>query len=67
MMDVKLTSVWTTPLKLDKIRKAAAGTGSDEFALKVKDLVLLKSSRLSVQPVKACEWEAILALRDEVV
>jgi predicted RNA-binding protein with PUA-like domain len=64
MMDVKLTSVWTTPLTLATIRKAAAGSGSDEFALKLKDLVLLKSSRLSIQPVKACEWEAILGLRD---
>ena len=64
MMDVRLTSVWTTPLKLVTIRKAAAGAESDEFASKIKDLALLKSSRLSVQPVTASEWEALVGLRD---
>jgi hypothetical protein len=64
MVDVHLTALWETPLKLEQIRKAAKGT--DEIALQIKELVLLKSSRLSIQPLQQCEWEGIKNLHDEM-
>jgi predicted RNA-binding protein with PUA-like domain len=67
MVDVHLTALWKTPLRLDQIRKAAVGAKeADEISLQIKDMVLLKSSRLSVQPLKRCEWEGIIALHDKV-
>lgn len=64
MVDVKLSSIWSQTLKLDVIKKATGG--SDEIAQKLKDLVLLKNTRLSVQPLQACEWEGIITLRDSL-
>ena len=53
MVDLKLEQVLPRPLTLDALRAVAA----------LKDMVLLqKGSRLSVQPVRKAEFEAILKL-----
>jgi predicted RNA-binding protein with PUA-like domain len=45
-VDVKAVEALKTPVTLDAIRAEA----------KLKDMVLVKNSRLSVQPVTAAEW-----------
>lgn len=65
MVDVKLCCIWDNTLKLDVIKKAVGG--SNEISQKLKDLVLVKNTRLSVQPLQQCEWEGILALRDSLM
>jgi predicted RNA-binding protein with PUA-like domain len=49
---IKLDRVFAHPLPLDDLRKAPA----------LAKMVLLQRSRLSVQPVTATEWQAILAM-----
>lgn len=51
---VKLDRVFARPLPLDELRRVPA----------LKDMVLFKRSRLSVQPVTSAEWRAILKLAD---
>lgn len=53
MVDIRLTRRFTVPLSLDRLRQ--------EPQLKQMEL-LRKGSRLSVQPVRLKEWEAILRL-----
>ncbi len=52
MVDVKLDRVFPRPLPLDELRRVPALAG----------MVLFRRSRLSVQPVTAAEWRAILHL-----
>ena len=53
MVDIRFKEKFTRPLPLDDLRDAAA----------LRDMVLLRrGSRLSVQPVTAAEWKAIVAL-----
>ena len=53
MVDIKFKEKFTRFLPLEELRATAA----------LKDMVLLrKGSRLSVQPVTAAEWKAIVAL-----
>ncbi|MEK7744648.1 MAG: EVE domain-containing protein [Elusimicrobiota bacterium] len=49
-VDVRFLRAFPEPLSLDRIRSIPA----------LKDMVLLKQGRLSVQPVTAREWNAIL-------
>jgi predicted RNA-binding protein with PUA-like domain len=49
---IKLDRVFDHPLPLDDLRKKPA----------LAKMVLLQRSRLSVQPVSAAEWQAILAM-----
>lgn len=49
-VDVRFLKEFPEPLSLDKIKAIPA----------LKDMVLLKRGRLSVQPVTASEWAAIL-------
>jgi predicted RNA-binding protein with PUA-like domain len=49
---IKLDRVFEHPLPLDDLRKKPA----------LAKMVLLQRSRLSVQPVSAAEWQAILAM-----
>lgn len=60
MMDVKLTKIWEKPLKLETIKKAVAE--NNEISEKIRDMVLLKSSRLSVQPLNQSQWDGIIEL-----
>lgn len=60
MMDVKLTKIWEKPLKLETIKKAVAE--NNEISEKIRDIVLLKSSRLSVQPLNQSQWDGIIEL-----
>lgn len=60
MMDVKLTKIWDNPLKLETIRKVASE--DTEISEKIKNMKLLKNSRLSVQPLLQSEWDAIIEL-----
>lgn len=53
MVDIRLVRRFTTPMSLDRLRQ--------ERSLKHMEL-LRKGSRLSVQPVRPAEWEAIMAL-----
>lgn len=56
MVDIKLEKKFKSVLPLDDLRQVKA----------LKDMVLLsKGSRLSVQPVKKSEFEAILKLADK--
>jgi predicted RNA-binding protein with PUA-like domain len=52
MVDVKAVRPLAKPVRLAQIK-------SDP---RLKDMVLVKSSRLSVQPVTDAEWRAVLAL-----
>ncbi|HEY4188175.1 MAG TPA: EVE domain-containing protein [Polyangia bacterium] len=53
MVDIKYKETFATPLPLDRLREVPA----------LDDMVLLRrGSRLSVQPVTATEWKAIVAL-----
>ena len=49
-VDVRFLKAFPNPLSLDRIKAIPA----------LKDMVLLKRGRLSVQPVTAREWDAIL-------
>ena len=49
MVDVKPVMPLTTPVTMAEIKKTA----------KLKDMVLVKNSRLSVQPVTAEEWKLV--------
>jgi predicted RNA-binding protein with PUA-like domain len=51
-VEVKLEKIFSRLVPLDELREIAA----------LEDMVLLKRSRLSVQPVTAEEWRAIVAL-----
>lgn len=51
-VDVRAMEALPRPVSLDEI-KAAPG---------LSEMVLLKQSRLSVQPVRAAEWKAVLKL-----
>jgi len=51
-VDIKAVRPFTTTVTLDQIK-------ADE---RLEDMVLVKNSRLSVQPVSASEWEIICAL-----
>ena len=53
-VDVKALRPFTTPVTLDQIK------ADDRLA----EMVLVKNSRLSVQPVTDAEWETICALGD---
>jgi predicted RNA-binding protein with PUA-like domain len=53
MVDIRLVRRFTTPMSLDRLRQ--------ERTLKHMEL-LRKGYRLSVQPVRPAEWEAIMAL-----
>ena len=53
MVDVRLVRILPRPLSLDELRR--------QRALKSMEL-LRRGSRLSVQPVRALEWKAILKL-----
>lgn len=55
MVDIRFVRRFTTPMSLDLLRR--------ERSLKHMEL-LRKGSRLSVQPVRRAEWEAILALEE---
>jgi predicted RNA-binding protein with PUA-like domain len=52
MVDVKAVKPLGRPVTLAQIKADA----------RLKDMVLVKSSRLSVQPVSDAEWRAVLAL-----
>lgn len=53
MVDIRFKEKFVRPVSLDELRGVAA----------LRDMVLLRrGSRLSVQPVTAAEWKAILAL-----
>jgi len=55
MVDVRHVRTFKQPLSLEQLKKVPA----------LKDMVLLqKGSRLSVQPVTAKEWQAVLKLAD---
>ncbi|WP_170404671.1 EVE domain-containing protein [Ruegeria arenilitoris] len=51
-VDIKAVRPFKTPVTLDQIK-------ADE---RLADMVLVKNSRLSVQPVSAAEWQVICAL-----
>lgn len=51
-VDIKAITTVPNPVRLDTIKAQDA----------LSDMVLVKNSRLSVQPVSASEWEAILDL-----
>lgn len=51
-VDVKFTAAFARPVSLDEIKRTPALAG----------MVLVQRSRLSVQPVTAAEWKAILKL-----
>lgn len=51
-VEIRLDRIFERPLPLDELRAVPA----------LADMVLFKRSRLSVQPVTAAEWQAILAL-----
>jgi predicted RNA-binding protein with PUA-like domain len=52
---VQLGRIFPRPLPLDELRRVPA----------LKDMVLFKRGRLSVQPVTAAEWRAIMKLAGE--
>jgi predicted RNA-binding protein with PUA-like domain len=52
MVDVKAVRPLAKPVRLAQIKSGP----------QLKDMVLVKSSRLSVQPVTEAEWRAVLAL-----
>ena len=52
MVDVKLESIWPRPLPLDELRTMPKLTAME---------LLRKGSRLSVQPVRKSEFDAIMA------
>ena len=52
MVDIKAEEVFTTPVTLDQIKATKS----------LAEMVLLNNSRLSVQPVKKAEFNAILKL-----
>jgi predicted RNA-binding protein with PUA-like domain len=52
LVDVKAVADVPTPVSLDEIK----------LNPKLKDMILVKFSRLSVQPVTAAEWKTICAL-----
>jgi predicted RNA-binding protein with PUA-like domain len=55
MVDIQLDSIFREPLTRDRLQKSAS----------LKQMVLLqRGSRLSIQPVTAAEWQAILKLAD---
>jgi len=49
-VDIKLAALFARPIPLDELRQMPA----------LKNMVLLQRSRLSVQPVTAAEWKAIV-------
>ena len=51
-VDIKAVKPLPRPLSLDQAKQESA----------LKDMVLVNNSRLSVQPVTAEEWDAVLAL-----
>lgn len=51
-VDVRFASKFARPVSLDEIKATPA----------LRDMVLVKRSRLSVQPVTAAEWKAIVKL-----
>lgn len=53
-VDVKALRPFTSPVTLDTIKQTPS----------LEDMVLVKNSRLSVQPVTWNEWQAICALGD---
>jgi predicted RNA-binding protein with PUA-like domain len=55
MVDIRLVKLLASPLSLDRLRR--------EPGLKEMEL-LRKGSRLSVQPVRAAEWDLILRLAE---
>ena len=56
MVDVKLDRIFENPLPLEELKSVAA----------LKDMMLIqRGSRLSVQPVTAAEWKAVLELADK--
>ena len=55
MVDIRFVRRFTTPMSLDQLRR--------ERSLKHMEL-LRRGSRLSVQPVRRAEWEAIMALEE---
>lgn len=54
LVDVKAVRALTEPVTLAAIKATPA----------LRDMVLVKNSRLSVQPVTAAEWQAVLAMVD---
>ncbi len=55
MVDIRLEAIFPAPIPLAPLRQVAA----------LRSMELLKrGSRLSVQPVTACEFEAVVALAD---
>jgi predicted RNA-binding protein with PUA-like domain len=55
MVDIKAEAAFSSPVSLAQIRDIPA----------LKDMVLVKNSRLSVQPVTPSEWEIVLSLGTE--
>ena len=56
MVDIRLDTIFDEPLPLEELRKVSA----------LKDMELLrKGSRLSVQPVKPKEFQAVLSLAEK--
>ncbi len=51
-VDIKAIATLATPVPLDQIKADP----------RLSDMVLVKNSRLSVQPVQESEWSAILAM-----
>ena len=52
VVDVKATKKLKNPVSLDQIKENK----------KLKDIALLKQSRLSVMPLKKIEWETVLKM-----
>ena len=52
VVDVKATKKLKNPVSLDQIKETS----------KLKDIALLKQSRLSVMPLKKTEWEIIIKM-----
>ncbi len=61
MVDVRLTSQWTTPVLLSQLKTLA--TDKDELR---NLLVVKKGSRLSIQPVTEEEWNCINKLVPDI-
>ena len=54
-VDVRYLKTFTKPLTLDEIKRTPS----------LRSMVLLKNSRLSVQPITPTEWKALLKIVDK--